>query len=268
MTTFILDKNKAAHKLKGLPHVYWINLDDKTDRAEYMEDQFKYWEVEKHTRISAYDGREDDLSDIIHGRYPDNMSSGEVGCVTSHLKAMKHWLETSGDDVAIMMEDDCDISVVKHWPFSWKDVISHAPHGWDCIQLAVINPSGGHAQIHRRYVNDFSTAAYVINRRYAQKLLDLHTKGDKYKIDQRVLPRAVADDLIYNTGLTYAFPIFMYQIELGSDIHDLHVDVYHKNCHDGLWQFWRNEANTVENPEQLYHLNPYLGTLPPGFEGQ
>ena len=167
-----------------------------------------------------------------------------------------------------MMEDDCDISVVKHWPFSWKDVISHAPHGWDCIQLAVINPAGGHAQIHRRYVNDFSTAAYVINRRYAKKLLDLHTKGVKYKLNQRVLPRAVADDLIYNTGLTFAFPIFLYKIDLGSDIHDIHVDVYHKNCHDALWQFWRNEANAVENPEQLYHLNPYLGTLPPGFEGQ
>ena len=55
MTTFILDKNKSAQKLKGFPHVYWINLDDKTDRAEYMEEQFKFWEIEKTTRISAYD---------------------------------------------------------------------------------------------------------------------------------------------------------------------------------------------------------------------
>ena len=29
MTSFILDKNKSAQKLKGLPHIYWINLDDK-----------------------------------------------------------------------------------------------------------------------------------------------------------------------------------------------------------------------------------------------
>ena len=96
----------------------------------------------------------------------------------------------------------------------------------------------------------------------------MHCRGDKYKLDQRVLPRAVADDLIYNTGLTFAFPIFLYKIDLGSDIHDIHVDVYHKNCHDALWQFWRNEVNGVENPEQLYQLNPYLGTLPPGFEGK
>ena len=89
-----MDKNKAAYKLKGLPPVYCINLDGEPERWFYMETQFKYWEIENYTRISAYDGREDDLSDIIKGKYPDNMNSGEVGCVTSHLKAMKEFLKT------------------------------------------------------------------------------------------------------------------------------------------------------------------------------
>ena len=88
-----MDNNKAVYKLKGLPPIYYLNLDGQPDRAKYMEDQFSYWEIENHTRISAYDGRDDDLSDIIKGRYPDNMSSGEVGCTTSHLKAMKYFLE-------------------------------------------------------------------------------------------------------------------------------------------------------------------------------
>ena len=104
MTSILLDKNKSAQKLKGIPHIYWINLDDKTDRAEYMQQQFAYWEIGNHTRISAYDGREDDLSDIITGKYPNNMSSGEIGCTTSHLKAMQLFLE-SDQDIAIMMED-------------------------------------------------------------------------------------------------------------------------------------------------------------------
>ena len=90
-----MDRNKALPKVKGLPPIYCINLDDKTDRWEYMEDQFKYWELENYTRVSAYDGRGDnDLGEILKGRYPDNMTSGEVGCVTSHLKAMKMFLET------------------------------------------------------------------------------------------------------------------------------------------------------------------------------
>ena len=85
-----------------------------------MENQFKYWEVDNYTRISAYDGRDDDLSDIIKGKYPENMSSGEVGCTTSHLKAMKYYLETSDSPYAIMMEDDCSLDLVHFWNFKWN----------------------------------------------------------------------------------------------------------------------------------------------------
>ena len=66
-----MDKNKAAHKLKNLPPIYCINLDDKPERWKFMEDQFKYWQVENYTRVSAYDGRGDnDLGEILKGRYP------------------------------------------------------------------------------------------------------------------------------------------------------------------------------------------------------
>ena len=88
-----MDKNKAVFKLKGLPPIYYINLDGQPERKVYMEAQFKYWEIENYTRVSAYDGREDDLGDILKGKYPDNMLSGEVGCTTSHLKSIKLFLE-------------------------------------------------------------------------------------------------------------------------------------------------------------------------------
>ena len=105
-----MDNNKSVYKLKGIAPIYCINLDGQPERWEYMENQFKYWEIENYTRISAYDGREDDLSDIIKGTYPTMMSSGEIGCTTSHLKAMKHFLDNSDAPFAIMMEDDCDLA--------------------------------------------------------------------------------------------------------------------------------------------------------------
>ena len=136
-----MDKNKAIYKLKGLPPIYCINLDEKPDRWKAIEDQFKYWEIENYERISAYDGRGDrDLGDILKGRYPDNMTSGEVGCVTSHLKAMKRFLETDAP-CALMMEDDCDLSTVSHWGFTWKDFYAKIPYDYDVIQLAIINPA-------------------------------------------------------------------------------------------------------------------------------
>ena len=39
-------KNKATFKLKGIPQIYYINLDDKVDRRKYMEQQFEYWDIE------------------------------------------------------------------------------------------------------------------------------------------------------------------------------------------------------------------------------
>ena len=53
------DKNKSAFKLQGLPKIYWLNLDADVERRKYMEDQFDYWEIENHTRISGYDGRDE-----------------------------------------------------------------------------------------------------------------------------------------------------------------------------------------------------------------
>ena len=149
------DKNKALFKLKNIGPIYYLNIDGQPERREYMENQFKHWGVENYTRISAYDGRDDDLSDIIKGRYPEDMTSGEIGCTTSHLKAIKHWLDTSDSPYAIIMEDDCDISTVFYWGFTWKDFYAKIPYDWDVVQLAIICTGALHVRIHKRFVNDF-----------------------------------------------------------------------------------------------------------------
>ena len=178
-----MDKNKSAYKLKGMPPIYYLNLDGQPERKQYIEEQFKYWDIENYERISAYDGRDDDLSYIIKGRYPDNMTSG-----------------------------------------------------------------------------DFSTASYMITRRHAEKLVGLHCRGNKYKLDQGVKPRAVADDLVYNSGNTFAIPLFLYKIALGSSIHPEHVDIFHKNSYEGLMNFWTQNGPGIEI-SQLMDYNPFLGRM-------
>ena len=257
-----MEINKSKDKLKGIPPVRYINLDGQPERAKYMEDQFAHWGIEKFKRVSAHDGRDDDLGDILKGRYPDNMTSGEVGCVTSHLKLLKEWLEETDEPILLVMEDDCDISTVTHWPFSWRDFQSQLPYDFDVVQLAIINPSSVTIQLHRRFVNDFSTASYLITRHHARKLVDLHCRGDFYKLDQGVKPRAVADDLIYNSGNTFAIPLFLYKIELGSTIHDIHVNVYHRSSHDAIWDFWKNGAIDLDWRGNMFHYDPFAGRIP------
>ena len=254
------DKNKAAYKLKNIPPIYYLNLDGQPERKKYVEDHFKYWEIENYTRISAYDGRDDDLSDIIKGRYPENVTSGEVGCTTSHLKAIKHWYETSDSSYALIMEDDIDLNLVKFWNFTWTEFMSQVPYDWDVIQLAIICTGSIHVKLHKRFVNDFSTACYMINRHHAEKLLKFHERGGKYKLDNGARPRAVADDLIYNSGNTFAIPLLVYKFELGSSIHPVHVDVYHKQNYEAQVNFWTQNGANIDIADYM-NYDPYLGRV-------
>ncbi|QJT70218.1 glycosyltransferase [Synechococcus phage SynMITS9220M01] len=257
----VMDKNKAAYKLQNIGPIYCINLDGQPERWEHMESQFKHWEIEdKVTRISAYDGRDDDLSDIISGKYPTNMNSGEIGCTTSHLKAIKHWLETSDSPYAVMMEDDCSLDLVRFWNFTWSDFYAQFPYDWDVVQIAVICTGDIHIRLHKRFVNDFSTACYVINRYHAEKLVRLHCRGDKYKLDQGVKPRAVADDLIYNSGNTFAIPLLVYRTELGSSIHPEHVGAFHQGNRDALINWWSQNGANIDITEHM-NYDPYLGRI-------
>ena len=260
METLALEKNKSSYKLNYIPPIYYVNLDDQTDRKKYVEDHFKYWGIENYTRISGYDGREDDLSDIIKGRYPERMTSGEVGCTTSHLKAIKHWYDTSDSQHALIMEDDIDLELVKFWNFSWNEMMANLPYDWDVVQLAIICTGSIHVKLHRRFVNDFSTACYLINRHHAEKLIKFHVREDKYKLDNGAKPRAVADDLIYNSGVTYAIPLFLYKLEMGSSIHPEHVDAIHKGNRDGQYNWWQQEGINF-NIKDLMDYDPYLGRV-------
>lgn len=256
----IMDKNKSVYKLKNLPPIYYLNLDDQIDRRQYMESQFDYWGIDNYTRISAYDGRNDDLSDIIKGRYPSDMTSGEIGCTTSHLKAIQHWYETSESPYALILEDDVDLQIARFWNFTWTDFASKVPYDWDVIQLAIICTGDLHVKLHKRFINDFSTAAYLIHRHHAEKLIRLHIRDNKYKLDNGVKPRAVADDLIYNSGNTFSIPLFLYKIELGSSIHEDHVEVFHRASHDGLLQFWERQGFEL-SIDDLMSYDPYLGRI-------
>ncbi len=256
----LLDKNKSVYKLKGIGPIYCINLDGQPERWQHMEEQFKHWEIKNYHRISAYDGRESDLGEILKGRYPDMMTSGEVGCTTSHLQAIRHFVEETDEPYAIMMEDDCSLDLVKYWNFTWKDFYGRIPYDWDVVQISIICTGDIHIKIHKRFVNEFSTACYLITRHHATKLLKLHTRGNKYKLDNGVRPRPVADDLIYNSGNTYSIPLLLYRTELGSSIHPDHVDAFHKGNYNAQFNFWSNKGAQM-TIEELMDYDPYLGRV-------
>ena len=261
------DKNKAAYKLKNFGPLYYINLDGQPERDAAMMSMCNYWELNP-TRISAFDGRNSSLNHILEGSHDIGISSGEVGCVTSHLKAIKQWYETTDTPYAIFAEDDVSFDTARFWKFTWDEFVEKLPYDWDVVQLAIINPGVVYASMHARWVNDFSTACFMVTRHHAKKLIDHHCVGDKFRLDQGVKPRPVADDLIYNCGRTYAIPLFHYKIEMGSSIHPEHIEVFHKGSHEGILSHWREQLAQMEDQSQLFNYDPYLGRIPPECQGK
>ena len=261
-----MDRNKSAYKLKGIPPVLWINLEADTDRRKHMEDQFTEWEIEDHTRISGIDARDGDgFEPHLSGTVPHTMIANEIGCCMSHLKAIKYFIEEMDCDEVMIMEDDALFETVRYWPFTYKEASALFPYNYDAMQLTMINPAVVYVTLHNRFINDFSAAVYVLKRSHAQKIYNAHVRGDKFKMDMDVRPRATSEDLIFESGKVYCIPLFLYRLDLGSSIHPEHIDIFHRNSYNGISNFWVESSN-LEDWKTLFNWNCYLGRLPPGWD--
>ena len=238
-------------KLKGMGPVLWINLDTETDRQEHMNSLFDYYEIE-NTRISAIDARGDnDATEFLHGRFPELITPGELGCTMSHLKAIKHFYYETDLDHIIICEDDIVFDTVEYWPFTWSGFMSSVPYDWDVLQCSITSTKNLRANLHPRLINDFCAAFYVITRHHAEKLIKHHVKGDKYRLDQKIKPRATSEEIIYNSGRTYSIPMFTYRYDFDSGIHQDHIEVFHKQNVDGIMKFWKERPPELGTKELL-----------------
>ena len=73
----------------------------------------------------------------------------------------------------------------------------------------------------------------------------------------------MADDCIYNSGNTFGVPLLLYKIDMGSDIHQEHIDMFHRSSHEGLWKWWSEQAPLIEDWRMFFDYDPYYGQLPP-----
>lgn len=91
--------------------IYYINLASRTDRRDFMEEQFARLGLEA-TRIEAVTPADIPAEDIA--RYSDNTrptfrKPNQLGCSMSHQKAWSAMLD-AGDERAVIMEDDALLS--------------------------------------------------------------------------------------------------------------------------------------------------------------
>ena len=122
-------------KLKGLPTLYYLNLDERPDRREYTELQYDELGISNFKRFSASEYQFPNFVDWKHRVILNDISECvrwrqhiiEIGTAICTLDMIKHWLTTTNEKHLLLMEDDYDYRFVKYWHFDWEYLMNHIP---------------------------------------------------------------------------------------------------------------------------------------------
>ncbi len=238
-------------KLKGLPTIYYTNLDHRTDRRDYMESQFDHWKINNFHRISStkyLSSEQDKWEHLVLDS--ENLGYGVAAVANSvtHVEMIKNWLDTTDEEYLILMEDDYDLSLIEYWNFDWEYLMNNIPQNWDCIQLGYENSEMLYFFLHPvQPLHGFGPC--LINRHYAEKLVKLHYHDGYFKLNLRANNKGInriygtVDGFILEGGRTYSLPLITNNPDMGSDYDILYGTPrpWFRECRDIYYDWWKNE---------------------------
>ena len=221
------------NKLKGLPPIRLLTLDERQDRQRYAEIQYDYWEIKNYTKVSGskyQSSTYEDWKDLVILNPFDSSKNierknnpiTETSMSLFYLLTIKDWLETTDEKYLILMEDDYDLIFIEYWHFDWEYLMNSIPYDWDCIQMSFENPSLIPCFLHP-ILPGHSLGASLINRRYAEKLVSLHYKDGKFDLSQKIGnnywmndSNFTGDYFLGHCGKTYCIPLLSVNQRFGS----------------------------------------------------
>jgi len=233
------------NKLKNFPHIYYTNLDNRTDRRDYMEEQFDYWKLPS-TRVSGSKFLASTINDWAKDYVVGSVTgipAYALGNAVTHLEFMKKWINTSEEEYLLLMEDDYDLTLFQYWNFDWEYLMNRVPYDWDCLQLGYESdeflPFFLHPKLRHTYFGPV-----LLTRDYAEKILSLHTSGDKYCFDKVLASKkfkkhgTTVDYFIAHTGRTYCIPLITTNIDTPSTEYSINITRPHHQKSKYAYYYW------------------------------
>jgi hypothetical protein len=219
-----------SNKLKGIPKIYCLTLDQRSDRTEYAEKQYFQWGIKNYQlcsgseyRLSTYENWKHEVILNPVEEFPQkNKHITELSITVCYLNIIKQWLENTDENHILIMEDDYDLSYVDYWHFDWEYLMNNIPYDWDCIQMSFENDLVIPCHLHP-IEPGHGAGAFLINRRYAEKLMHLYRKDGKWDLSKKCrnlnwmrTPNITVDYLIGHGGKTYCIPLISVNPNIGS----------------------------------------------------
>jgi len=191
--------------------IYYLNLENRKDRDEKMNIKFSFIKNEyniEFERIDAVNGKNIDINYLIREKYvcesyPNytlshlenrNIYRGEIGCLLSHIKSWKTFLE-SNKNFCIILEDDVSLNHDYFYKYFFKILDSIRNIDIDMLLFGryVICENGFFTGkninkfIYEPDIYGYGAFAYLLTRKGAEKLLkyfntERDTAGGKCKL--------------------------------------------------------------------------------------
>jgi hypothetical protein len=251
-------------KLKNIPHIRYLNLDERVDRRDYLENEFKKYGISNYVRISANrygpHNYEDWEKQLIFEKRNNKISY--ISILVNQLQSIIDWYNENISETCLILEDDLNFSTVKYWPFDWDYLVSRLPCNWDCLQLHIIGERYVPMGLTRRTKNNHGATCYLINRRYAKKLIDMHYVNGKFKFYNNygyeknwpIYHYQSPDFVPYEIGITYSFPIFITNSTFGSDCYDGKINMMARKSDSLVLKWWR-EGSQKYSLDDLFNID-------------
>ena len=248
------------NKLSGFPHVYYFNMDEETHRRDYMESQFKNYNIE-YTRISSnkFDAKriyewsdylkdENDIIENDKGRVPQALSNKVLANFVSHIVFLKEWYEASKENYIILMEDDYDLSLIDYWHFDWEYLMSRLPFDWDTVQLGYEHYERVEFFLSHKDYSSFNFGPTLINRQHVSKILDLYLSDGKiispplsyYGINETFFS---VDVSINHVGKNYTLPLITTNTDFFQEDNAYHIYKRHHTNRYIYHYWWKNKRD-------------------------
>lgn len=260
------DVRYCIDKMKDFPNIHYISVVDDSDRRDLLHKKFKEYGVEETKLFPHLFERYDDSTHNVITEFSDwKLSLGSRGPVTSHLKAIKEWYETTDEPYAFFCEDDLSLDTVKYWQFTWNEFFNSLPKDWDCVQLVLLRETFNlfNNGFRHRCWCDWSACAYLITRNHAKNLIqnyypesnntfyldnksvDIHAREEWAKIP--VVETTLFSN--FGDGKIYSCPLFVEDvINCNSSYLNLmgfkqgQCDKHHENSYSYYMNWWKTDA--------------------------
>ena len=254
-------------KLENLPPIYYRNLQEMEERREYMEKQFKKYEIRKWRRWNGSIFGEENFPQwkklVLDSQFKTQKRFYSV--LLNRSEMIANFLFDLDSDVVLLLEDDLSFHTERYLNFEWEEFIERLPHNWDCVQLHIIGEKFMPLTLSPWSVNNHSAAAILINKRYADKYVNMFMENGKWRFlnnygYSKDLPEYhyhSADFIPYQVGTTYSFPMFVTNSKFESD--GSGVNALAKRSDATVLEWWKNNEKSLE--EMMYLDRPMFAQL-------